>query len=328
VRALSLLFALLAPSVASAGAGAIYAPDPRYIPGTYLPFQTYLGGLGISASLAGPSLQAINTGTGNAFEAYTGTGSVGILLSAGGAFPGPGLGSLPYSNSSDVPFGQYVGLYGSGGFSQMQNGNDFAGVHFGVNNTTKRGAIVYSNSFSIVGLLSSTGSFAFASGTNNGVASGTAISNGINTHIMSVNVGAGGKWTHFLRTMTGDTARSAWEWAFRNKNNNLQAIHTSWSKVDDTTQAVTNLVDLTYAAEFVPTVDNTGALGTNALRWGSVRAVTVTTGDLGFDDECCPVCGACFNTGEDVVWRIRRQKREDDGKTVSFAVPVHVVCSK
>lgn len=88
------LIALLVPALASAGVGSIFAPDPRYIPGTYLPLQAFSGGVASYLSSAGPAFQAINTGTGNSFEAYTPGGSYLFGQSIKGNTTTPILGPL------------------------------------------------------------------------------------------------------------------------------------------------------------------------------------------------------------------------------------------
>lgn len=93
--ALALLFSLLAPSLASAGAGANTAPDPRYIPGTYLQLQAFSSGF---TSAAASTISAVNSGTAgvlnltgatNTIRATTGSGTPtdgGATLSAGDKF--------------------------------------------------------------------------------------------------------------------------------------------------------------------------------------------------------------------------------------------------
>ncbi len=62
MRVLSLLLSLLAPTSALAGSGAIYPPDLRYIPGVYLPLQTFSGGFAATTKSTISGLEASGTG--------------------------------------------------------------------------------------------------------------------------------------------------------------------------------------------------------------------------------------------------------------------------
>lgn len=83
---------------------------------------------------------------------------------------------------------------------------------------------------------------------------------------------------------------------------------------------------LTGDRDFTPTVDNNGECGTAALRWKLVRGVTVTAGDLAFDDQLCPVCTTEFADDDCVVWRIYKREPDEAGKMISYSVPVHIRC--
>lgn len=73
----------------------------------------------------------------------------------------------------------------------------------------------------------------------------------------------------------------------------------------------------------MPSADAQGNVGSDARRWLLVRAVTVTSGDYGFDDETCAACGQAFDVGDDVAFQIRHK----EGKT-SLAVPIHFGCAE
>jgi hypothetical protein len=77
-----------------------------------------------------------------------------------------------------------------------------------------------------------------------------------------------------------------------------------------------------------PATDNQGQLGTDTKRFYRVRTHYIATGDLGFDDERCSVCKRQFTVGDDVVWRIHEQYRDEMGRLVSNSIPVHVGCAR
>jgi hypothetical protein len=63
----------------------------------------------------------------------------------------------------------------------------------------------------------------------------------------------------------------------------LQAGGTVWYRYDETTLRWRQM--LQGGRDLVPSVDNTGNVGTASLRWNLVRATTVTSGDLNLFDE-------------------------------------------
>ena len=79
---------------------------------------------------------------------------------------------------------------------------------------------------------------------------------------------------------------------------------------------------LTVDGDLLPRSDNAYNCGDDEHRWALVRAVTVTTGDLGFDDRACPVCNRRFREGDSIVLKVWRV----DGDKV-LTVPVHVECN-
>jgi hypothetical protein len=79
--------------------------------------------------------------------------------------------------------------------------------------------------------------------------------------------------------------------------------------------------------DLAPSVDNQGELGTDSLRFKRIRAVNIVSGDLGFDDERCPLCGLEFGIDDVVVWRITSQTRDEKDRLVSSSIPVHSKCA-
>lgn len=89
---------------------------------------------------------------------------------------------------------------------------------------------------------------------------------------------------------------------------------------------VTDQGDAT-GATVVPPTDNTGSIGTAALRFALVRATTITSGDVCFDDQGCAVCGQPFAEGDDLVLRVVRVEPDGDtGRRLTRTVPAHHGC--
>jgi hypothetical protein len=77
----------------------------------------------------------------------------------------------------------------------------------------------------------------------------------------------------------------------------------------------------------VPSVDGTGNVGTGGLRFSLVRAVTITSGDVCFDDQQCQVCGQPFEEGDDLVLRVIRIEPDGNtGRKLTRTVPAHHGC--
>ena len=78
--------------------------------------------------------------------------------------------------------------------------------------------------------------------------------------------------------------------------------------------------------DFVPEADGVRAVGTDARRFARVRAVSVVSGDLVFDDDKCVGCGSPLTAGQHIV--LRAIRREDDalGRPLTVTVPVHLKC--
>lgn len=108
-------------------------------------------------------------------------------------------------------------------------------------------------------------------------------------------------------------------------------------------RSAANVLDLSVAAtsrfrwnstgtgEYIPPVDDNGSIGTATNRWTLVRAVTITSGDLAFDDEACAVCRRGFAVNDNVVLRVHKVAEETlkGGKTrpVTYTVPCHQRCA-
>jgi len=78
--------------------------------------------------------------------------------------------------------------------------------------------------------------------------------------------------------------------------------------------------------EFIPPADNQGSVGTAARRFALVRATTITSGDLAFEDEACPKCGTGFEEDDEIVLKVYKVKADDEGRRVSYSVPMHSRC--
>jgi hypothetical protein len=89
-----------------------------------------------------------------------------------------------------------------------------------------------------------------------------------------------------------------------------------------TTGDITMNGDLT----FLPTTDNTGSIGSNANRFKLVRAVTITSGDLGFDDDECPICHKAIEEHDAVILTAKARVFPTEGKSYIPTVPAHLSC--
>jgi len=76
-------------------------------------------------------------------------------------------------------------------------------------------------------------------------------------------------------------------------------------------------------------LDATGALGTDALRWGRIRGALIVAGDLGFDDPGCAICGKLFAVGQRLHLEVVALEDPDlHGRVVTRTVPIHDFCSR
>lgn len=71
----------------------------------------------------------------------------------------------------------------------------------------------------------------------------------------------------------------------------------------------------------MPSADNQGNIGNNGQRWALVRAVTITSGDLGFEEQICPKCDEAFVVGDALVLLVKAL--HDLG---TLTVPIHLRC--
>lgn len=82
----------------------------------------------------------------------------------------------------------------------------------------------------------------------------------------------------------------------------------------------------TGTGEFIPPADNVGSVGSAARRFALVRATTITSGDIAFEDEQCPRCRKEFNSGEELILKIYKVGKDEKGKRISYSVPMHRDC--
>lgn len=81
------------------------------------------------------------------------------------------------------------------------------------------------------------------------------------------------------------------------------------------------------AVNVLPGADNVGNIGDANNRWQLVRAVTITSGDMCFDDERCQICGQNFEEGDDLVLRVIRIEPDGNtGRRLTRTVPAHHGC--
>jgi len=73
---------------------------------------------------------------------------------------------------------------------------------------------------------------------------------------------------------------------------------------------------------YIPKTDATGSIGTDTNRFALVRAVTITAGELGFEEKSCFVCGKAFKEGEGIGLGVSKV-----GKTIKTK-PAHLRCLK
>ena len=69
------------------------------------------------------------------------------------------------------------------------------------------------------------------------------------------------------------------------------------------------------------TNDGGQVCGDATHRWTLVRAVTVTQGDLGFEEKFCTVCDKPFKIGDAVNLRVHKIEKDS-----VLTVPKHVRC--
>ncbi|MEM1523611.1 MAG: hypothetical protein QXU69_11300, partial [Thermofilaceae archaeon] len=77
-------------------------------------------------------------------------------------------------------------------------------------------------------------------------------------------------------------------------------------------------------AYLIPMSDGYSYVGTSANRFYLVRAITITSGDLGFEETRCMVCGKPFQPNDSVVLKVRKVESEN---RQMLCVPVHAECN-
>jgi hypothetical protein len=73
-----------------------------------------------------------------------------------------------------------------------------------------------------------------------------------------------------------------------------------------------------------PATDGYSYIGTASYRFRYIRGVSVISGDLGFEDRRCLVCGREFREGDAVVLKVRKV---DPDHLQMLCVPVHAECN-
>lgn len=295
MRILAALLALVSP--VSAGQFFSIFPDPHFVT---VPFVVQQG---ITGAFAGPAFQVINTGAGNALEAYvTGYNNTGFYLANSGVV----------TSSGNAWKGATISTHSVNGFVEMTSGifnpGFDGGVFFGQTSVGNQWGGIWWDDNIGVSIMSKTKKFDFT----DAIHFSPRLELDIDDQTSDPTRRAAVHWTN--RYGSPNTVGFMWD------NNPGLAVHTEWVRGTGGVTAISmmKLADDSGVATLFPSVDNTGALGMDTMRWARIRATVVVTGDLGFDDEACAICGKPFLVGEDVSWRIRRQV----GK-VSYAVPIH-----
>ncbi len=89
-------------------------------------------------------------------------------------------------------------------------------------------------------------------------------------------------------------------------------------------------------SDLSPYYSGTGNVGTSSHKWASVRAYTVTSGDLAFEEDCCPICGEKFQDGDVLVMLVKtiheglgtltipmHERCKSTSKTITLPIPVY-----
>jgi hypothetical protein len=79
--------------------------------------------------------------------------------------------------------------------------------------------------------------------------------------------------------------------------------------------------DYNWSRDLYPSTDNTFELGNGTVRWKLIRGVTITSGDLAFEERNCHTCYRQFKKGEK-LGLIVLDVEFDQTRTV----PVHIKC--
>jgi len=99
-------------------------------------------------------------------------------------------------------------------------------------------------------------------------------------------------------------------------------------RVDDSHSYLDEDLEVTDDYDIYPTTDGQGSVGTNANRFGLIRGVTVTSGDLAFDDRKCPVCNQEFQVDDELALKVICVEDDDVGHRITKTVPMHQTCCK
>lgn len=75
-------------------------------------------------------------------------------------------------------------------------------------------------------------------------------------------------------------------------------------------------------SNILPHIDLGANIGSSSYRWSLVRARTITSGDLGFEETECAICGERFSDGDILVLMLKTIDEEN----ISLTIPVHDKC--
>ena len=76
-----------------------------------------------------------------------------------------------------------------------------------------------------------------------------------------------------------------------------------------------------FSQDLLPSMDSTYNVGNDSNRWRLIRGVTITAGELGFEETRCGVCGKKFEAGDSLVLKVLKVDKE------TLTVPVHLSCA-
>lgn len=134
-------------------------------------------------------------------------------------------------------------------------------------------------SFQIYGISDGVNYGGFISALGTGSAQNSSLT--LYSTVTAVLGGANSSGNVYLSTSAGQTV-----------NPNLQLQHVGY------VGAVGN--DYTFSRSFYPAADNTFSLGDASLRWSLIRGVTITAGDLAFEERFCYKTGLPFEVGDEL----------------------------
>lgn len=70
-------------------------------------------------------------------------------------------------------------------------------------------------------------------------------------------------------------------------------------------------------------IDNAHNCGNATYRWALVRGVTITSGDLGFEEDSCLKCNKKFNPGDDIILKVKALSHWGG----TLMIPIHLRCA-